>query len=546
MSDNNELNIAGKRTSAATTTAQTRTTMVNGLGSSQQTTSNGDANSFAGPRSRINMKTTRRATTTPATTRASTTTTNTPCDGMSGQHNSYLKDNLDIVRQKCSEFHACTVELYKSENLHRILAGDNIQLRNICGDVSLIPGDGFLAVLLFHASALKRSVVQVVRPTGSLVTVITVYTHVISYACADCFNVSPLLSSADPLPLRRLIGVVCGVSLISLLIVIIVVLCLRQRKLKRRLYVLPAILLDMTTESKRSANTTSPTDETCCSNQGIRDRPQVPERYIAYHGSATTSRSDYDYLELLPDVACVYHKNQLPEHPATVAIQPPPQDRPYALAKHVAPSPASDRKTRATEGPDRSLEEATYFDKIDIKSVTETSPDGGYTPLGLTPTLVARHQSADSEDGESGNPHIKENNFYLKTPRLVGQKCSEFQRLYRGGKVENLHRSGRATFSSVCIIHLVHSPHCFLYTGLGKARYLKRAQSFLPVASLLVIKAQRRLQGSGQRVQLSERESSGILVMRVSILSRRQQPGEGQLGKLKTVSNTQGDITIPR
>ncbi|PVD37883.1 hypothetical protein C0Q70_00485 [Pomacea canaliculata] len=79
------------------------------------------------------MKTTKRATTTPVTTRASTTTTNTPCDGISGQHSSYLKDNLDIVRQKCSEFHACTVELYKSENLHRILAGDNIQLRNICG-----------------------------------------------------------------------------------------------------------------------------------------------------------------------------------------------------------------------------------------------------------------------------------------------------------------------------------------------------------------------------------------------------------------------------
>ncbi|XP_025084925.1 uncharacterized protein LOC112558575 isoform X3 [Pomacea canaliculata] len=111
-----------KNTVAATTT-KTRTTMSNILGSNKQTS----------PMSRINMKTTKRATTTPVTTRASTTTTNTPCDGISGQHSSYLKDNLDIVRQKCSEFHACTVELYKSENLHRILAGDNIQLRNICG-----------------------------------------------------------------------------------------------------------------------------------------------------------------------------------------------------------------------------------------------------------------------------------------------------------------------------------------------------------------------------------------------------------------------------
>ncbi|XP_025085000.1 uncharacterized protein LOC112558640 [Pomacea canaliculata] len=137
-------------------------------------------------------------------------------------------------------------------------------------------------------------------------------------------------------------------------------------------------------------------------------KPPLPERSIPSILPTTTSHNDYDYLELLPDVACVYHKNQLPEHPATVAIQPPPQDRPYALAKHVAPSPASDRKTRATEGPDRSLEEATYFDKIDIKSVTETSPDGGYTPLGLTPTLVARHQSADSEEGEIVNPQYFE------------------------------------------------------------------------------------------------------------------------------------------
>ncbi|XP_025111468.1 uncharacterized protein LOC112574294 [Pomacea canaliculata] len=324
----------------------------------------------------------------------------------SRQHNSYLKDNLDIVRQKCSEFHACTVELYKSENLHRILAGDNIQLRNICG-LMYQNANGRYRVLDNQCSTqhIPRQTVQdkgklytsaLCNSTDVQVTTETFFnTKLRQYHCT-CNTFTE--QSADPLPLRRLIGVVCGVSLISLLIVIIVVLCLRQRKLKRRL----------TTESKRSANTTSPTDETCCSNQGIRDRPQVPERYIAYHGSATTSRSDYDYLELLPDVACVYHKNQLPEHPATVAIQPPPQDRPYALAKHVAPSPASDRKTRATEGPDRSLEEATYFDKIDIKSVTETSPDGGYTPLGLTPTLVARHQSADSEDGESGNPQYFE------------------------------------------------------------------------------------------------------------------------------------------
>ncbi|PVD37884.1 hypothetical protein C0Q70_00486 [Pomacea canaliculata] len=311
------------------------------------------------------------ATTTTATTTAATMST--PCGRNSGQHNSYVKDNLNIVRQKCSEFHACTVELYKSENLHRILAGDNIQLRNICGLLYQNANGGY-RVLDNQCSTQARESIKEILGDEEL---------------------SPILegSSSREDSWRKLKT------------------CLDNTQ-EDNTYL---DKLCRTTESKRSGKTTSPTDDWCTS-QGIRDRSQVPqsptsrpaghqpwlpEPYIPYQLPTTTSHSDDDYL--LPDVACVYYKNQLPEHPATVAIQPPPQDRPYVLAKHVAPSPATDRKTRATEGPDRSLEEATYFDKIDIKSVTETSPDGGYTPLGLTPTLVVRHQSADSEEGKRTN-----------------------------------------------------------------------------------------------------------------------------------------------
>ena len=53
----------------------------------------------------------------------------------SGQHMTYIKNNLDNLKKKCDEFHACTVELYNAENFHRVLSGENIQLKNICGYV---------------------------------------------------------------------------------------------------------------------------------------------------------------------------------------------------------------------------------------------------------------------------------------------------------------------------------------------------------------------------------------------------------------------------
>ncbi|XP_025084947.1 uncharacterized protein LOC112558608 [Pomacea canaliculata] len=121
----NEENFAGradtvrctKATTTTTTVITTQTNTNNVLDTHKQTSTSGDVSG--------------RDTTKPTSEHSATTSTT--CGGISGQHSSYLKDNLDIVRQKCSEFHACTVELYKSENLHRILAGDNIQLRNICG-----------------------------------------------------------------------------------------------------------------------------------------------------------------------------------------------------------------------------------------------------------------------------------------------------------------------------------------------------------------------------------------------------------------------------
>ncbi|XP_050414116.2 uncharacterized protein LOC126828381 [Patella vulgata] len=55
------------------------------------------------------------------------------CLELSGRHQSFIKEHIDIVRQQCAEFKTCVNELYSKENIHLILQGDNIELDLICG-----------------------------------------------------------------------------------------------------------------------------------------------------------------------------------------------------------------------------------------------------------------------------------------------------------------------------------------------------------------------------------------------------------------------------
>ncbi|XP_025111933.1 uncharacterized protein LOC112574827 [Pomacea canaliculata] len=435
-------NVSTSRCNETTTTTATviptQTTMNNVLNTSKQT-------STSGKTTRRNMNKPKGTTKNLVTT--TTATTSETCAKTLGKHNFYLKDNLDIVRQKCSEFHACTVELYKSENLHRILAGDNIQLRNICGLLYQSTNGGY-RVLDNQCSAQERESIKellgdeelssflegsspgegswgklktcldntqgdntyldkLCRLKGNSTLPLCNATEVQSetenffntklrhHHCV-CDTVTDL--SAPPL---ALIGGLCGGALAFLLVVIIIVLCVRQRKLKRRL----------STVSKCSDNKMSPTDETSFVDQGIRDHsktcnltcqvpdtrrnppanqpPRLPERYVPYQLPETTSHSDYD---VLPDVACV-----LPEDrgSGTFGDQRSPQDNPERVA------PSSDRKTRLSvrhEGP----------------AGMEMKSDGGYTPLGLTPTLMVRRPSADSEEGGSHNSSRNPSYFELE------------------------------------------------------------------------------------------------------------------------------------
>nr|KAG5710158.1 hypothetical protein BaRGS_006677 [Batillaria attramentaria] len=50
-----------------------------------------------------------------------------------GQHGDYIQNNLEFLKKKCEDFQKCTDALYSAENFHRVLAGEDLELSNICG-----------------------------------------------------------------------------------------------------------------------------------------------------------------------------------------------------------------------------------------------------------------------------------------------------------------------------------------------------------------------------------------------------------------------------
>nr|KAG5710157.1 hypothetical protein BaRGS_006676 [Batillaria attramentaria] len=50
-----------------------------------------------------------------------------------GQHSDYIQNNLEFLKKKCEDFQKCTDALYSAENFHRVLAGEDLELSNICG-----------------------------------------------------------------------------------------------------------------------------------------------------------------------------------------------------------------------------------------------------------------------------------------------------------------------------------------------------------------------------------------------------------------------------
>ncbi|KAL8595061.1 hypothetical protein ACOMHN_002039 [Nucella lapillus] len=81
------------------------------------------------------------------------------CQPTSSQHSAYIRDNLDVLKKKCNEFHECTQELYSAENFHRILAGGNIQLSNMCG-LMYANGGGKYTTLNKHCTSSERTAIR--------------------------------------------------------------------------------------------------------------------------------------------------------------------------------------------------------------------------------------------------------------------------------------------------------------------------------------------------------------------------------------------------
>ncbi|KAL8586040.1 hypothetical protein ACOMHN_023683 [Nucella lapillus] len=50
-----------------------------------------------------------------------------------GKRSEYVQQNLKQLQEQCQHFSACTEELYSASNYHLIVAGENVPLKNICG-----------------------------------------------------------------------------------------------------------------------------------------------------------------------------------------------------------------------------------------------------------------------------------------------------------------------------------------------------------------------------------------------------------------------------
>ncbi|XP_025110453.1 uncharacterized protein LOC112573947 isoform X1 [Pomacea canaliculata] len=369
----------------------------------------------------------------------------TQCEPLADTHKDFIEKNLELMQTKCDKYHTCTGELFNSENIYRIIAGGNIQLRNICGLV-YSSSNGSYRTLNDQCSPTERESIRqqlndeliaktekqtdeksawgklsacldrrkmddedpintLCRIKGSTTaplcnmtdvqtTTETFFNEKLSEFHCSCDAVKAL-TQESPVRLGALLGGICSGAVVLLLIVVIIVLCLRHRKLKRRL----------TAESKSSGNNMSPMDDSWPIYQEINDpsrgpdawlnwgnpgyrlahRPAtLPNRYTLTYLKGAASPNDHEYLEPLPDISNVQPGQTLPG---------PLRDLQYDLAQQVAPSPNTERKTMAgdsAEGVSKPPEESTYFEKLDWQAGKDNDEDGGYSTLVRKPTLRVR------------------------------------------------------------------------------------------------------------------------------------------------------------
>lgn len=388
--------------------------------------------------------------------------TNFSCKPMTGQHSGYIEKNLEILQRKCREFQACTDELYSAENFHRVLAGQDFQLKNICGllykngtaasygslgekcsetereairqdiEDSLTrtladrprdqtnatwtslkrclnrrPGDTETYV---NKVCRKKAQSRNTTKEGFLclnhevdTTIEQFFNHELEHLHCSCAALTAS-KAEESVSLKGKIGMGVGLGLIGLLFIIIIVLCRRHHKLKRRLtkerlrYLPSPFAMDEASAVYQEIGDMNPNamrrDGCAVGNPGypLTNRPPtLPVRYVK-NSDMTRSQNnltgigDNEYLEPLADLPDIRHLKP-------GEIQQPLSNITYDLAKHPDAVPDPPRQS----GP---------YEKVDFSSIRRDSgeEDGGYSTLGRRTSGKKASAGEASKDSEETVP----------------------------------------------------------------------------------------------------------------------------------------------
>ncbi|XP_070185782.1 uncharacterized protein [Littorina saxatilis] len=389
--------------------------------------------------------------------------------GTSSQHNIYIQQHLEELQKKCDEFHECTIELYKAENFHRVLAGEPIQLKNICGlmypdgEEMYKNGNESVKCSLKERAAIRQDIGRRLSTdmakdksewkqlneclkenrTADESDIDTLcgrtkketslcgngrihnkaeefFNHEMEHlhcSCAAIREQKPTEESSPKLPLSIRIAVVSGVlSLIVILFIVVIVLCIRHRKVKKRL------------SQHRMKYMPSPHDEGSAIYQEINDcppglrngknegnisggyhflgrAPSLPERYVkpqmarSRNNPNSPGEEEREYLEPLPDsgsgrrTSPAARANMGYGAPKNLAVVEPP----YDLARNPA-------NMSPTDG--RPPKESNYFERL--QPMNSVEDDGGYSTLGRkrVPPEEAHDDEVGAEESADGRQYF--------------------------------------------------------------------------------------------------------------------------------------------
>ncbi|XP_076442578.1 uncharacterized protein LOC143281298 [Babylonia areolata] len=405
------------------------------------------------------------------------------CQPTSSQHSAYIRDNLAVLQKKCAEFQECTREVYSAENFHRILAGGNIQLRNICG-LMYANGGGEYTTLNKQCTDKERQAIRQGIGERLVSTLAEPPTdnrsswrrlrrclnhnrkrdeHLIDTACrmkktstflcedlevdhvtedffnhemehlhcsckaisAEAANMDSANSSRLPLAVRA--GIIGGVvGLLLILIIVIVVLCLRHRRVKREL------------NKHRMQYLPSFQGEPSAIYQEIGDHTQAMAALRRARDAGHTP--PYSFMDQAPALPARYVKDMSASKSDLAAEGDPEYLEPLADPAGRQLEAHANDAYNASQTSQRSADNAYNASQGSQRSTDYTyqlaRAPGPSPPLARNDTYFERIQPARTEQG-SGYSSLSQKNAGAKTTSGEAASTEETEPLYKAaGEVE--------------------------------------------------------------------------------------------------------------